>query len=81
MDKLSNWLESGDYLPIFMREFHDQKDVFKAMHNTSLTLTRTEIRVMVISTWLILSFGIWRVAATRCRNHEKTFHSKIWMTT
>ncbi|MCG6399665.1 hypothetical protein [Vibrio fluvialis] len=34
MDKLSEWLTSGEYLPHFMRDFHDQKDVFKAMHNT-----------------------------------------------
>lgn len=34
MDKLSDWLTSGEYLPHFMRDFHDQKDVFKAMHNT-----------------------------------------------
>lgn len=34
MDKLSDWLTSGEYLPHFMRNFHDQKDVFKAMHNT-----------------------------------------------
>lgn len=34
MDRLSQWLTSGEYLPSFMRDFHDQKDVFKAMHNT-----------------------------------------------
>ena len=34
MSKLAKWLESGQYLPEFMRDFHDQKDVFKAMHNT-----------------------------------------------
>lgn len=34
MSKLAKWLESGEYLPEFMRDFHDQKDVFKAMHNT-----------------------------------------------
>lgn len=34
MDKLYEWLTSGEYLPLFMRDFHDQKDVFKAMHNT-----------------------------------------------
>ncbi|MEH3356449.1 hypothetical protein POV16_21760 [Enterobacter kobei] len=34
MDKLSEWLTSGEYLPLFMRDFHDQKDVFRAMHNT-----------------------------------------------
>lgn len=25
------WRESGKYLPEFMRDFHDQKDLFKAM--------------------------------------------------
>lgn len=34
MDELYDWLKSGEYLPNFMRDFHDQKDVFKAMHNT-----------------------------------------------
>lgn len=31
---LCDWLESLEYLPSFMRDFHDQKDLFKAMHNT-----------------------------------------------
>ena len=34
MDRLSEWLNSGEYLPRFMRDFHDQKDMFKTMHNT-----------------------------------------------
>lgn len=34
MSDLTEWLQSGEYLPEFMRDFHDQKDVFKAMHNT-----------------------------------------------
>lgn len=25
------WLKSGEYLPPFMRDFHDQKDLFKAL--------------------------------------------------
>ena len=25
------WLKSGEYLPPFLRDFHDQKDVFKAI--------------------------------------------------
>ena len=33
MDDLSKWLNSGEYLPCFMRDFHDQKDIFKAMHH------------------------------------------------
>lgn len=30
--KLDAWLESGEFLPEFMRDFHDQKDLFKAIH-------------------------------------------------
>jgi hypothetical protein len=26
------WLKSGEYLPDFMRDFHDQKDLFKSLH-------------------------------------------------
>lgn len=26
------WLKSGKYLPEILRDFHDQKDIFKAMH-------------------------------------------------
>ena len=29
---LISWLKSGKYLPVFMRDFHDQKDLFKTMH-------------------------------------------------
>ena len=31
-DELKNWLESGEYLPEILRDFHDQKDIFKVMH-------------------------------------------------
>ena len=27
------WRKSGKYLPRFMRDFHDQKDTFKALHD------------------------------------------------
>ncbi|WP_267411921.1 hypothetical protein [Pantoea sp. GM_Pan_4] len=33
-DLLSEWLTSGEYMPEFLRDFHSQKDLFKAMHNT-----------------------------------------------
>lgn len=32
MIDLQTWLKSGKYLPEFMRDFHDQKDVFKSIH-------------------------------------------------
>jgi hypothetical protein len=31
---LESWLKSGAYLPRKMRDFHDQKDVFKALFDT-----------------------------------------------
>ncbi|PKH21430.1 hypothetical protein CIG19_16655 [Enterobacterales bacterium CwR94] len=33
-DPLIEWLSSGEYMPEFLRDFHSQKDLFKAMHNT-----------------------------------------------
>lgn len=32
MSALEDWLKSGEYLPEPLRDFHDQKDVFKTMH-------------------------------------------------
>jgi hypothetical protein len=31
MSDLQQWLESSEYLPDFMRDFHDQKDIFKSI--------------------------------------------------
>lgn len=32
-DELDAWMKAGSYLPDVLRDFHDQKDVFKAMHD------------------------------------------------
>lgn len=32
-DALDAWMKAGKYLPDVLRDFHDQKDVFKAMHD------------------------------------------------
>jgi hypothetical protein len=32
-DELEAWMKAGKYLPDVLRDFHDQKDVFKAMHD------------------------------------------------
>lgn len=32
--KLERWLKEGRYLPSFMRDFHDQKELFRAIHQT-----------------------------------------------
>lgn len=33
MRSVEEWLKSYEFLPLFMRDFHDQKDLFKAMHD------------------------------------------------
>ncbi|WP_396180193.1 hypothetical protein [Flavobacterium sp.] len=33
MSDFKKWREQGRHLPSFMRDFHDQKDIFKAMLN------------------------------------------------
>lgn len=33
-DALETWMKSGEYLPPPLRDFHDQKDLFKAIHDT-----------------------------------------------
>ncbi len=32
--KVENWRKASRYLPKFLRDFHDQKDLFKAIHET-----------------------------------------------
>jgi hypothetical protein len=32
-DAIDAWMKAGKYLPDVLRDFHDQKDVFKAMHD------------------------------------------------
>lgn len=33
MTSLEAWMKAGKHLPDALRDFHDQKDVFKAMHD------------------------------------------------
>lgn len=35
MSGLDAWMSSGEYLPPFMRDFHDQKDLFKALEEVA----------------------------------------------
>lgn len=33
---MESWLNNHEHLPVVLRDFHDQKDVFKAMHSIVL---------------------------------------------
>ena len=33
VENMNSFLSEGDYLPDFLKDFHDQKDFFKSMHH------------------------------------------------
>lgn len=33
-EKLKQWIDDGKHLPDFLKDFHDQKDFFKFLHET-----------------------------------------------
>lgn len=35
MDELTAWMKTGEYLPEPLRDFHDQKEVFKLIHEVT----------------------------------------------
>lgn len=35
MDELTAWMKRGEYLPEPLRDFHDQKDLFKLIHEVT----------------------------------------------
>jgi hypothetical protein len=43
MDELDAWMKAGKYLPDVLRDFHDQKDVFKAMHELQKPADPTDV--------------------------------------
>lgn len=65
------WRRGGEYLPEFMRDFHDQKDLFKALQEVvdrsnakngehrALTLTWTEAHIYSVDIflWVLAAHG------------------------
>jgi hypothetical protein len=43
-DTITAWLKTGKYLPKFMRDFHDQKDLFKAMHTIIVDINKGDLK-------------------------------------
>lgn len=64
---VKEWRESGQYLPKCLRDFHDAKDLFKAVHNMvdvnehdyvkSVTWTTGQCYVIDIFLWFMARFG------------------------
>lgn len=65
---LKSWRESGEYLPPFMRDFHDQKDLFKAIHdaverrNASDAMSYTKDLGWITAQIYTVDFFLWIMA-------------------
>lgn len=71
MSKVQEWLESGEYLPPFLRDFHDQKDIFKYLDEVrersvkknggpymeNLTFSDAQIYTIDIFLWVMARHG------------------------
>lgn len=64
LQELDIWLKSGEYLPEFMRDFHDQKDLFKTIHS----LYRDSENVNDMPNWVqghqyVIDWFLWYMAS------------------
>lgn len=81
------WRKSGGYLPDFMRDFHDQKDLFKAMQDVversnakhgghrALNATWTDYHIYTVDIFL------WVLAAhgyTLQRSHQRFGFASVY---
>ena len=60
---LIKWMNSGKYLPKILRDFHDQKDLFKTMHY----LYRDSQSVKDVPNWIngqiyVIDWFLWYMA-------------------
>lgn len=69
-DNLDDWLTAGDYLPEFMRDFDDHKDLFKALnevvqrrvakgglHVADVSWVAVQVYVVDVFLWVLASRG------------------------
>lgn len=66
MSKLIDWLESGEYLPERMRDFHDQKAVFKHIHTVYQDQAGSKVPgwpVWVVGHQYVIDWFLWYMAS------------------
>lgn len=82
MSNLKSYLESGEYLPKRMRDFHDQKELFKSMHYLFQGNKGFEqIPSWVIGHIYIIDFFLWFMAArgyTLQKTRKKNVEFREW---
>ena len=76
MQTTEAWLTSGKYLPKFLRDFHDQKDVFKAIHEMYAVQEKSLTKDVswVAAHIYVIDFFLWFMARrgyTLQRTHRK----------
>lgn len=64
--KLKEWRQAGRHLPAILRDFHDQKEVFRAMHELTLR-PKGEIGVSREINWVegqiyVIDMFLWFMA-------------------
>ena len=82
MNNLVEWLRSGEYLPVCMRDFHDQKNLFKSMHYLQQDNEGGENN----PTWVqghiyIIDFFLWFMASrgyTLQKTRKKEIEFRRW---
>lgn len=78
MSDFREWREKGKHLPSFMRDFHDQKDIFKAMmdyfnNSEDMPVTLKDGHVFTIDwfLWFMAAHGYTlQKTAAKCENFQ-----------
>ena len=85
-DKVCEWLKSLKYLPKFMRDFHDGKDLFKAIHSlysdseslkqSDVSWVSGQIYVIDVFLWYMAKHG-YTLQKTRTKLDFKDIESSV----
>ena len=82
MSNLITWLQSGKHLPEPMRDFHDQKDLFKSMHYLQQDNEGVENNPSWVNGHIyIIDFFLWFMASrgyTLQKTRTKNIEFKDW---
>lgn len=82
--ELHAWLKSGAYLPEFMRDFHDQKDLFKTIHElvtqnegtSRVNWIDAQIYTVDVFLWFMARRG-WTLQRSRAKQSFLDIHQTI----
>ena len=83
---VKEWRRDGKYLPKFLRDFHDQKDIFKAIHQMTdvqgheyakdISWVAGQCYVIDIFLWCMARFG-YTLQKTRTKLKFEDLHTVI----